>query len=135
MAVRELSSSPDMLPLFARAGVSMVPGASRLPFIGGGGREIPDLTLVLDDVTTDRERLEAYNDVCGFSDVGTLPPTYPHMLAFPLQLALMTDGSFPFPAIGLVHILNRIVQHRPVAAEAGLANQAIVSATSMGRPP
>ena len=43
-----------------------------------------------------------------------LPATYPHILAFPLHLALMTDGSFPFPAIGLVHIDNRITQHRPI---------------------
>jgi acyl dehydratase len=26
----------------------------------------------------------------------------------------MTDSSFPFPALGLVHIANRIVQHRPI---------------------
>jgi acyl dehydratase len=26
----------------------------------------------------------------------------------------MTDQSFPFPALGLVHIANRIVQHRPI---------------------
>jgi hypothetical protein len=36
------------------------------------------------------------------------------MLAFPLQLSLMTDPSFPFGAIGLVHISNRITQHRPI---------------------
>ena len=36
------------------------------------------------------------------------------MLAFPLHLALMTDRSFPFPAVGLVHVANRIVQHRPL---------------------
>jgi len=103
-----------MLPMFARAGAAMVPGASRLPFVGGGGLEIPDLTLVLSDVAIDRDRLAAYDRVCGFSLSDELPATYPHMLAFPLQLALMTDGSFPFPAIGLVHIFNRIVQHRPV---------------------
>ena len=45
-----------------------------------------------------------------------MPPTYPHILAFPLQLSLMTDPSFPFPAIGLVHIHNRITQHRPIRA-------------------
>jgi acyl dehydratase len=28
----------------------------------------------------------------------------------------MTDSSFPFPAIGLVHIHNRITQHRPIRA-------------------
>ncbi len=38
------------------------------------------------------------------------------MLAFPLHLALMTDGRFPYPAIGLVHIANEIVQHRPIRA-------------------
>jgi hypothetical protein len=121
VAVRELNSSPGMLPMFARAGVAMVPGASRLPFVGGGGREIPELTLALSDVVIDRERLAAYDRVCGFALSDELPATYPHMLAFPLQLALMTDPSFPFPAIGLVHIYNRIVQHRPVQASEPLS--------------
>src|SRR5437660_76632 len=121
MAVKELSGSPGMLPLFARAGASMIPFASRLPFVGGGGNEIPDLTLVLDDVRVDRDRLAEYDRVCGFRLSDSLPPTYPHMLAFPLQLSLMTDGSFPFPAIGLVHIYNRIVQHRPVRLEEALS--------------
>ena len=26
----------------------------------------------------------------------------------------MADGSFPFGAVGLVHVENRIVQHRPI---------------------
>jgi MaoC like domain len=123
MTVRELRSSPSMLPLFGRAGLAMIPGASRLPLIGagGGGGEIPDLTLVLDDVAVDRDRLAAYDRVCGFSIGDRLPATYPHMLAFPLQLALMTDSDFPFPAIGLVHIYNRIIQHRPVLASERLA--------------
>ena len=111
---RELQSAPSMLPLFARAGVAMVPGASKLPFIGGGGGEIPDEALTLSDVETDRDRLAAYDRVCGFGLGNRLPPTYPHMLAFPLHLALMTGGRFPFPAIGLVHISNRIVQYRPI---------------------
>ncbi|MEO6858884.1 MAG: MaoC/PaaZ C-terminal domain-containing protein [Solirubrobacteraceae bacterium] len=116
MADAELNRSPRMLALFARASVAMIPGASRLPFVGGGGGGIPDRTLTLTDVETDRERLTAYDRVCGFTLSDMLPPTYPHMLAFPLQLALMTSGDFPYPAIGLVHIANRIVQHRPVGA-------------------
>ena len=35
MATRELSSSPSMTTLFARAGAAMIPGASHLPFVGG----------------------------------------------------------------------------------------------------
>jgi acyl dehydratase len=30
---------------------------------------------------------------------------------------VMADGSFPFGAVGLVHVENRIVQHRPIATE------------------
>jgi len=104
-----------MAKLFARAGVGSLPGASRLPFIGsGGGSELPDLTLVLNDVAVDRDRLAAYDRVCGFRLSDALPTTYPHMLAFPLQLALMTDSRFPFAAIGLVHIANEIVAHRTI---------------------
>ena len=115
MSERVLSSSPGMLPLFARAGAAMIPGSSRLPFIGsGGGDELPDLTLVLDQISVDRERLADYDRVCKFPLRDQLPATYPHMLAFPLQLSLMTDPSFPFQALGLVHIANRIVQHRPI---------------------
>jgi acyl dehydratase len=114
MATRELDSPPSLLPMFARAGVAMIPGASHLPFVGAGGRDVPDTTLRLIDVTIDGDRLAAYDRVCGFDLSDTVPATYPHILAFPLQLSLMTDPSFPFPAIGLVHIHNRITQHRPV---------------------
>jgi acyl dehydratase len=111
---RVYDSPPATLGLFARAGAAIVPGASRLPFVGGGGKDIPDLTLTLSEASIDRERLASYCHVCGFTLASTLPPTYPHILAFPLHLALMTDGSFPFPAIGLVHIENEITQRRPI---------------------
>src|SRR5437763_5954976 len=115
MSERVLSSPPSMLPLFARAGAAMIPGASHLPFVGAsGGKELPDLTLVLEEVNVSPERLADYDRVCKFPLRDQLPATYPHMLAFPLQLSLMTDSSFPFPALGLVHIANRIVQHRPI---------------------
>jgi MaoC dehydratase-like protein len=116
MATRELDGAPSMLPLFARAGAALIPGASHLPFVSGGGRDVPDTTLRLTDVAIDGDRLTAYDRVCAFDLRDTVPPTYPHILAFPLQLSLMTDPSFPFPAIGLVHIHNRITQHRPIRA-------------------
>jgi MaoC like domain len=106
-----------MLPLFARAGVAMIPGASRLPFLGAQrGGEIPDLVMTLNGASVDPERLAAYDRVCRFPLRDELPATYPHMLAFPLQLALMTDSRFPFSALGLVHIANQIEQHRPLDA-------------------
>jgi len=116
LADRALSGAPSMLGLFARAGVGMIPGAAKLPFVAGGGGEISGRALTLADVPTDRVRLAAYDRVCGFDVSDVLPATYPHLLAFPLHLALMTDASFPFAAIGLVHIANRIVSHRPIGA-------------------
>jgi acyl dehydratase len=122
MSEQVLSGSPRMLPLFARAGAAMIPGASRLPLLGGGrGDDVPDKVLVLEDVRTDRTRLAAYDRVCGFPLRDQLPITYPHILAFPLHLRLMTDPAFPFPALGLVHIENMIRQHRPIMSTEALS--------------
>ena len=114
MSERQLSGTPSMTALFARAGAAVIPGAGKLPFVSGGGGEVPDVALVLDDVEIDRDRLAAFDRVCGYSLGDDVPAAYIHILAFPLQLKLMTDGSFPLPAIGLVHIANKFTQHRPV---------------------
>jgi hypothetical protein len=115
---RTLESSPSILPLYARAALPMIPGASLLPFVPGGGGEIPDgLDLELASVGAEAADVAAYAKVCGFALRDRLPPTYPHMLAFPLQMAVMSDGSFPFGAVGLVHVENSIVQRRPIGIE------------------
>jgi acyl dehydratase len=114
MATRTLNSPPPVLPLYARAAASMIPGASLLPFVPGGGKDIPDVDLRLTGVRPERDKVAAYAQVCGFALRDELPATYPHVLAFPLHMALMADGRFPFGAMGLVHIENRIVQHRPI---------------------
>jgi acyl dehydratase len=116
MATRELTGPPRALPLYARAAAAtFLPGARRLPFLPGGGGEVPtDLELELADVAIDPDHLAAYAKICGFGLRDELPATYLHIVAFPLHLALMGDGRFPFSAMGLIHLENRIVQHRPV---------------------
>jgi len=115
MATRVLESSPRILPLYARAAAPLVPGASLLPFVPGGGGEIPEIELEQGGVRAETAALAAYAKVCGFTLREQLPPTYPHVLAFPLHMAVMADGAFPFGAVGLVHVANRILQHRPLA--------------------
>jgi hypothetical protein len=114
MATRTLDSAPSILPLYARAAAPMIPGASLLPFVPGGGGEIPDLDLELAGVEADPAAVAAYARVSGFALRDHLPPTYPHVLAFPLHMAVMADGDFPFGAVGLVHVENRIEQHRRI---------------------
>lgn len=113
---RELSGPPGTLGLYAKAALPMIPGASALPFVAGGGGRIPRTTLALNGVKTDPRQLADYARVCGFTLRDALPSTYVHVLAFPLHMALMTDGSFPFGAVGLVHLRNRITQLRPIGA-------------------
>ncbi len=116
---RELESAPSLRTLYARAaaGSAVTPVLGRVPGLGGRfsrSRELPDTQLVLPDVEIDRDHVARYDRVCGFHRSDELPPTYPHMLAFPLSMELMTASDFPFPVIGLVHIRNRIEQARPI---------------------
>ena len=52
--------------------------------------------------------------VCGFPRKDVVPLPYPHLLAFPLHMAIMSDPAFPYPAIGMVHVENTITAHRRI---------------------
>lgn len=99
---------------YARAALPLVPGASRLPWVAGGGGEMPELEREA-HVEPDPERLATFARVCEFPLRDAVPPTWPHILAFGLHMSIMGDGSFPFAPVGLVHIANRIEQRRPIA--------------------
>lgn len=111
---RTYDSAPWMPPLMVKAALPAIPGLAKLPGLRRERREAPDVTLVRRGVEVDPDQLAAYVETCEFALTDTLPATYPHVLAFPLHLALMTDRAFPFQPIGAVHAANRIVHHRPV---------------------
>lgn len=110
--VIELDSPPELTPMLLKV------AAGALPLPGGGrpgkGGDLPDTTIVLRGATVDLDHLADYAEVCGFRLSSTLPPTYPHMLGFPLSVQLMTRPDFPFSLMGMVHIGNTITQHRPI---------------------
>jgi acyl dehydratase len=103
----ELSSPPSLLPLYAKAAATSALHR---------GDSLPSTVYTLADQPIDRAHLAAYQRVCGFAVSDAVPPTYLHVLAFPLAMRLMTDGAFPFGVMGLVHVANRIDQRRPVRA-------------------
>jgi acyl dehydratase len=103
------------LGTMVKAALPAVPGVNQLPGVKKTGKELPDVELRREDVAVTREEVDRYAAVCGFPRKDVAPVPYLHMLAFPLHMALMTDASFPFPAIGSVHLENSITQHRPVA--------------------
>lgn len=118
----ELDQTPDMGPLLAKvaAGALSIPRQA-IPGLGGssGGSDatLPDTTALLRDVSIDPSHVAEYADVCGFRYDSILPPTYLHMLGFPISLLLMTRSDFPFGLLGLVHVRNRITLHRPVTMD------------------
>lgn len=96
--------SPDLRPLFAKALVN-----GRFP-----ARDLPDAVAERSGVAVDLDHVVDYARVCGFTVGSTLPMPYPHVLAFPLQVALMSRREFPFPLVGLVHVENTITWTRPL---------------------
>ena len=113
---REVTGEPGTLRMMLKAALPVIPGVSMLPGVRKTGSTLPQMTLTRHDVPIDRDHVAEYADVCGFGLKETVPLTYLHMLAFPLHMAIMTDGAFPFPAVGTVHLENSITQHRPVSA-------------------
>lgn len=117
MTTRVFTKAPATLPLMLKAALPAVPLVGGLPGIKHATGSVPDTVLERHAVTTDAKQLTAYNEVCGFPRGDTLPATYPHLASFGLQMALMTDTTFPFAPMGLVHLRNSLTQHRPIGVD------------------
>jgi acyl dehydratase len=111
---RTYPSAPSTLSLYAKALLPAVPLVRLLPAVRHTGQDAPELVMVRKGVRTDLDHLADYASVCGLRVADTLPITYPHIAAFGLQLALMTEPAFPFAPMGAVHVANSITQHRPL---------------------
>jgi acyl dehydratase len=117
VATRTLDGPPSATTLYPRAvaGSYALPLLRKVPVLGPGPvKDLPDLAFGLDDVALDAGHVADYARVCGFSLRDAVPPSYLHVLAFPLAMRLMTDSAFPFGVLGLVHVENRIEHLRPV---------------------
>jgi acyl dehydratase len=102
-----------MVSALLKAALPSIPVVNQLPGVRKTGGD-PSLLHEVRTATVAREQVRAYAAVCGFPDKDTAPLTFPHVLAFPLHMAVMTSPQFPFPAIGTVHIANTVTAHRPV---------------------
>jgi acyl dehydratase len=98
-----------------RAALPSIPVVNLLPGIRKTGGEFTGLSRTGPVLTIERDAVDAYAAVCGFPTKDTVPLPYPHLLAFELQMGIMSDPAFPAPAIGTVHVENSITAHRPIA--------------------
>ncbi|MBO9532822.1 MAG: hypothetical protein J7513_07610 [Solirubrobacteraceae bacterium] len=107
---------PGLLGSYGKAALAAIPMAGKIPFLPGGGGPLPSRVLRRTTARLEPEELQALRDVT--EDHGaSLPLLAPHLLAFPLHMQGMTDGAFPYPAIGTVHLDNLVERTRPIAAD------------------
>ncbi|MGW1348933.1 MaoC family dehydratase [Streptomyces sp. NPDC002409] len=94
--------------------VALARGTVTSPFKRAGrpGAVLPADRIVLPAAPAAPGPLDAYRRICGFTDPGPLPLTYPHVLGFPAAMRLMTARRFPLPVVGLVHTWIEITRHR-----------------------
>lgn len=106
-ATIELDQAPSTLNLYMRAATAKKSGKLQ-------GEQLPPLTVCLKNVKANPKKLAEYRKVCGFPLSGSMPVTYPHILAFPLHMEMLVNPQFPFPLLGLVHVRNSITQYRAI---------------------
>lgn len=102
-ACQHLATPPALPGLFLRAALRRGMRSQPWPNLG--------LRCAL---SVEPKHLVRYRQVCGIAASAYLPAAYPHILAFPLQMQLLTDARFPLPLLGLVHVANRVRVLRPL---------------------
>ena len=108
--VIDLPSPPGALATYRAAALQRAHGKDR----------VPAKVLRLSGVRPELDDVQRYLAVCGGRLTTALPVLYPHMLGFPLQMALLTDKDSPFAAMGLVHVVNSVSVIKPVPLGAAL---------------
>ena len=103
----EYDSLPAVAPSYLRAATTLSGGLS-------GDETIPPIVAELPDLEVRAEELAKYRKVCGFQHSPHLPVTYPHVLAFPMHMAVLTHKRFPLKLLGLIHLRNQITQYRAI---------------------
>lgn len=116
MEAKQLSGAPGGLSTLLKAALPVIPGVNQLPGVKkSSAKSFTGLSYARTGVDATRSDVDAYAAVCGFPRKDSVPLPYPHMLAFPLHMAIMSDPAFPYPAIGMVHLENTITARRAIA--------------------
>lgn len=100
-----LDNVPSMGRAFASA---LVPSRTKRA-------QVPDYTTVVNDQTQDVSRLAEYARVCGFTLRDHVPPTWLHVLTFPLHVHVLGAPESSIKLVGAVHVGNSMTLHRPVS--------------------
>ncbi|APX32707.1 acyl dehydratase [Brachybacterium sp. P6-10-X1] len=107
--VRDLADVPSFPAVYAAA---LDPRSARRG--ARRGPTLPSIAYRVRDVRVDAARARDFDHLMGGPATDLVHPGVLHVLAFPVSLALMARRDFPFALLGLVHLRNQVLQHRPV---------------------
>ncbi|MBK7003879.1 MAG: acyl dehydratase [Burkholderiales bacterium] len=100
-------------PHLASVLVSALASSTKRP---GVVKKLKPVTLVRPQVVLDAAHIARYNAICGFKAEQGVPLIYPQMLTFPLVMSFFGSEACPWPALGTVHLANRIAQKKSLRA-------------------
>ncbi len=104
MKTIEITTPKNLAILYAGA----LKSSSKRP---GPVKALAKVCYVRPAVTLDAADIAAYAKVCGLKPEHGVPVLYPQMLTFPLAMEFFGSVHCPWPAMGTVHLANRVVQH------------------------
>jgi len=107
----ELTAVPPLGRLYRRG---LARGAVLAARRGHTPTELPDVVYEVHEVPVDTSRLTGYQALLGMRAADRLPAGFVHTMAFPLHVALMVRDDFPLAPAGMIHVANRVTQHRPL---------------------
>lgn len=119
-----LGATPRLAPMLVS---SMARGLVRRA-TGRRPESLPDREVML-ATTQVSDRAAAYQRLCGFAVRDLVPATWIHVLAFPLQMQLMSAPDSPFALAGIVHVTNSMTLYRPVSV-----SEKLMLSSSYGPP-
>jgi len=105
----KFNSFPSLIKMYPRMMTSKKPSLLK------EGKSYRPIKARIENISAEPRLVNEFADVCGYPrDMQNLPVPYPHILAAPLQMAILNCKEFPLKLLGLVHIGNSITQHRPI---------------------
>ena len=101
------TKKPSTISSYVKILISRRPGVKR-------DDTLPNIHGQWQNLTPDTDNLNRYREACNLRDDGMIPILYPHVLASPLYMNILTHQKFPIPLLGSLHLRNHIIHHRPI---------------------
>lgn len=96
----------------------------------GDGSRLPAIAVRWRQHRAEPEEITAFARLSGLrgDQAAHLPFLYPHTIAFPLQMVVLTHPRFPVPIWRVLQVRNRLVQHRRLGRDESFDIQTRTSA-------